>query len=487
MLRTIISVIASAVLLILAYPQIEWWGLAWIGMVPVLLAINGKSYKSAFGWGFLTGFLFFFGTLGWFVYVTYPGAILLIAYISLYFAVFALAFRFFQPLPIVLRSLVLSSVWTVLELIRAHLFSGFGWVMLGHSQYKNTLLIQCADITGVYGVSFLVMLVNVLVFETIKNAKQIRHLQIIVGVLISLVLGYGFWKVSNVPAWPTVAVGVVQPNIAQDQKWNPQMQPAVVQKTIFLSHAFKTYAPDLIVWPETSLPGIVSDVPYLVAAIKMAVHNIHTPVLMGAITDDQGQYFNSAYLISSDGQMGARYDKIHLVPFGEFIPLRPLLGWINHFVALEDFTSGKQYTIFKASNQPFGVLICFEDTLGYLRRNLANAGAGFFVNMTNDAWFMDTKAPFIHLQAAAFGCVENMRSLVRSANTGFSGFIDPFGRVIASVQDEHHKKTFVSGTAFARIPVVMTKTFYTKYGDVFTGLCFLTILWALNQRRRMRR
>ena len=136
---------------------------------------------------------------------------------------------------------------------------------------------------------------------------------------------------------------------------------------------------------------------------------------------------------------------------------------------------------------PFGVLICFEDTLGYLWRNFVNAGAGFLVNMTNDAWFLDTKAPFIHMQAAVFGCVENKRALVRAANTGFSGFIDPFGRTIAAVEDRRHKKTFISGVAYAQIPVVQEKTVYTKYGDIFTMLCLLSILSAIIRRKKERR
>ena len=148
--------------------------------------------------------------------------------------------------------------------------------------------------------------------------------------------------------------------------------------------------------------------------------------------------------------MLGRYDKIHLVPFGEYLPLRPILGWINKFVPLDDFTPGKTYKIFSIapSQKKFGVLICFEDTLGYLCRHFAQAGADFFVNMTNDAWFRDTKAPFLHLQAAVFGCVENHRSLARAANTGVSALVDPWGRIIATVGDGHGKETFIEGTAW---------------------------------------
>lgn len=487
--RIVIGAIASALLLILAYPQIQWWPLAWIAFVPFLLVLNGKNYKASFGLGYLFGFLFFAGTLGWFVYVTYPGAFVLIAYLSLYVAIFGLAVCFAKPFSFFSRLILLPSCWVVLEYIRAHALSGFGWVLLGHSQCANTLLIQIADITGVYGVSFIVMMVNVLIAESIKHRATktagIVKAQVVVFSIIIVAFTYGFVSIWKAPAWPKSLVAVVQPNIPQAVKWEESLQPSIVGTTAQLTTGLKGLHADLIVWPETSLPGVMSEVPYLVGAIKLTAVKVEAPLLMGAITDEKGTYFNSAYLIEENGNIQGRYDKIHLVPFGEFLPLRPILGWINRYVPLEDFTAGKEYTILHTKQgHPFGVLICFEDTVSDLRRHFANAGAKFFVNMTNDAWFMDTKAPFIHLQAAIFGCVENKRSLVRAANTGFSGLIDPFGRILASVSDGQQKHTFISGRAWAEIPVVSQKTFYTKYGDVFTLLCLFAILFLSLWRRK---
>lgn len=496
MLWTITALIASAVLAVIAYPQVGWWLTAWAALVPYLWAIDGKSTRAAFGWSFLFGFMFFAGTLGWFVHVTVPGAILLLLYLSFYIALFGVAFRYFSACPLVWRIFILPAVWVVLEFIRAHLFTGFGWAMLGHSQYKNIWLIQIADVTGVYGVSYLVMLVNVLLFErtklarapqTSRPAKLMLLLRGIVCMVVAAALLYG-WNVINAAdrlVLPTVKVGVVQPNISQSVKWDPTAQPWIVQKTINLTHDFDKSELDLIVWPETSLPGVISEAPYMMEAIKITARKMNKPLLIGAISDDRKKYYNSAYFVKPDGTEGLRYDKIHLVPFGEFFPFRPILGWIYTYIGFDDFTPGKKYTLFKAGEdeQLFGVLICFEDTLGYLWRNFTNAGAGFLINMTNDAWFMDTKAPFIHLQAAVFGAVENKRSLVRAANTGFSGFVDPWGRILGQVKDEHNKMTFVPGTASASIPVMTTKTFYTKFGDIFTWLCFFAILLAIRTRK----
>ncbi len=475
--------------MVLAYPQIEWAPLVWVALVPLLLIFDGKSPRrprAAFGWFYLCGLLFFFSTVGWFVYVTWVGAVALIAYLAVYFGLFGLAVKFFQPLPFCCRLLVLPSVWVGLEYARSHVITGFGWVGLGHSQYKNLLLIQIADLTGAYGVSFLIVLVNVLIAGSIKHpALNLRKAQIaVIGVLLCA-FGYGFWRLAYFPQYPTVTVGVVQPNIPQELKWDNRLQPLIVDKTIAVTKLLRNSKADLIVWPETALPGVTSEVPHLMSAIERTAQDLHLPLLVGAITDEKKHYFNSAYLVSAKGELSGRYDKIHLVPFGEYMPLHPWLDWLNNFVGLEDFTSGSKYTILQAGpGKPFGVLICFEDTLGYLWRNFTNAGAGFLVNMTNDAWFKDTKAPFLHLQPAVFGCVENKRSLVRAANTGFSGFIDPLGRVLAAVHDGHGKMTFVQGVSLARVPVATEKTFYTKYGDVFTWACFLVILWGMAQRRR---
>ena len=476
-----LSCLLSAGLLELSFPRIEWAPLAWFALVPLLCALDGQKPWTAFRRAYFCGFLFFAITLGFFVYVTYVGTFFLVSFLSLYFAFFGMVFVYFQRLTIVPRIFVLSSAWVALEFIRAHLFTGFGWAMLGHSQYKNIWLIQIADKTGVYGVSFLVVLVNLLLFETWRARSFLLKANIIVVTLLSVVFLYGWWVTGQKKYDEIVRVGIVQPNIPLKIAWDDQRKPWIIDKTIQLTQKFRNQKLDLIVWPETSLPGVISDATFLTYEIRAAAASLHTPILIGSIAQEGERYYNSAFLIGPDGQMMGRYDKIHLVPFGEYLPLRPILGWINAIIPLDDFTSGKTYKIFSItpSSFKFAVLICFEDTLGYLRRNFSRAGAGFFVNMTNDAWFRDTKAPFLHLQAAVFGCVENHRSLARAANTGVSALVDPWGRIIAAVSDGNGKKAFVAGTAWGSLPINHEMPFYTKYGDVFTYLCFLCILVAV--------
>ena len=480
-----LSCLLSALLLNLSFPQIEWAPLAWVALVPLLCILDGQKPWRAFRRAYLCGFLFFSATLGWISYVTYPGAFFLVVFLSLYFAFFGVLFVYFQRLALIPRIFVLASAWVVLEFIRAHLFTGFGWVMLGHSQYKNLLLIQIADKIGVYGVSFLVILVNLLLFETWAKRSLLLKANIAVITILSLVLAYGFWVTGQKKYYPIVRVGVIQPNIPLVVDWDENLKPWIIDKNIRLTKQLQDQKLDLIVWPETSLPGLISDSPFLTTEIQATAIGLHIPILIGSVAKQGAQYYNSAFLIGADGQMLGQYDKIHLVPFGEYLPLRPILGWIGKIVSLDDFTSGKTYKVFSIApaQKKFSVLICYEDTLGYLRHNFVQAGADFFINMTNDAWFKDTKAPFLHLQAAVFGCVENHRSLARAANTGVSALVDPWGRIIAAVSDGHGKKTFVEGTAWGSLPLNHEKTFYTKYGDVFTYLCFLCILVAAVLRK----
>ena len=479
-----LACLLSAVLLVLSFPQMELSFLSWIALVPLFAVIDGQKPWRAFRRAYLCGFLFFFATLGWFVYVTFPGALLLVAFLSLYFGFFGMIFVYFHRLPFIPRIFVISSAWVVLEFIRAHLFTGFGWVMLGHTQYKNIWLIQIADHTGVYGVSFLVILVNLLIFENWWTRPFLFKANILVIVFLLSALAYGYWVTEQPRDEKMVRVGLVQANIPLAINWDESRKPWIVTKTLALTQKMRNQKLDLIIWPETSLPGVITESPYWVYEIQKTAVSMRTPILIGSVANEGKRYYNSAFLIGTDGQSLGRYDKIHLVPFGEYLPLRPILGWINKFVSLDDFTSGHTYKIFSVGQpaKKFGVLICFEDTLGYLRRNFAKAGAGFFVNMTNDAWFERTKAPFLHLQAAVFGCVENHRSLASAANTGVSALVDPRGRIIATVS-KGKDKTFIEGVVSGTLPLNQEMTFYTKYGDIFTILCFLCILVAVALRK----
>ena len=209
---------------------------------------------------------------------------------------------------------------------------------------------------------------------------------------------------------------------------------------------------------------------------------------------ENGHYYNTAILLSKDGEVLQQYKKIHLVPFGEYIPLRPLFPFLEHIVPIADFTAGGEYAVFdfpqkegaktRGNGRSFSVLICFEDTIAGIARQFVRRGAGLLVNMTNDAWFKDTKAPFMHAQASVFRSVENRRPLVRAANTGVSCSIDASGRMVQAVADERGKKTYVSGYAIMKVRFGRQETFYTRYGDVFVLAC-AGLLWTVVRRRKI--
>jgi len=479
------SCLLSTALLVFSFPKVDFFPLAWVALVPLLIVLDGQRPWRAFRRAYLVGFIFFALIVGWLVNVTWIGAICMFAFLALYFGIFGLLFVYFQPLPLLLRILVLSSAWSALEFIRDHLFSGFGWGMLGYSQYKNLYLIQIADIVGVYGISFLIVFVNLVLFEIWKARRILFAPTMTVGGMLLFVFGYGAFVLHHHAVRPTVRIGLVQPNISLAEDWDDSKKDLIVEGTLKLTRTFKGQGLDLIIWPETSLPGVIDDSPELVNQIQATARDLNTPIMIGSIAQEGQSYYNSAFFIDAQGHLRGHYDKIHLVPFGEYLPLRPVLGWINKIIEIDDFTFGSHYKVFSLSPQKnFAVLICYEDTLSGLRRRFVSGGANFLVNMTNDAWFKDTKEPYMHLANAVLGCVESHRSLARAANTGVSALVDPWGHIISTVSDGNGKNTFVEGTTWGEVPLNGEKTFYTKYGDIFTYFCFLCILVAAIRRKQ---
>ena len=229
------------------------------------------------------------------------------------------------------------------------------------------------------------------------------------------------------------------------------------------------------------MPGFLENDAFLKEAIKAQARDIKIPLLVGSVSSKDNQYFNSAILISEEGQFLQKYDKLHLVPFGEYIPLKKIFSFLETVVPIGDFVPGEEYTVFsldakrhKLNAIRFSVLICFEDLFAGLSRQFVKKGAGFLVNITNDAWFGDTSSPEQHLQASVFRAVENRRYLVRAANTGMSGFISPCGRL--DLLKKNNKSTYVSGYKTENIFIAKDRgTIYTRFGDFFILICLVIV------------
>lgn len=429
------------------------------------------------------------------LYLSLPILFLLAAYLALYLGFFTGILSRTSKKPI--TAIVLAPVlWVTLEYIRSFLFSGFPWELTGYSQYKNLMIIQISDITGIYGVSFLIMVVNITVlFTLLWITKKKWHGETISGkiaatalifsaITIGLTFCYGkqrlaaFKKtISNAPAHK---ISIVQGNIEQGVKWNPAYQISSIQKYIDLSSNASATKSDLIVWPETSVPFYFLYDKKLSNLVKIGIQNFESDFLIGAPSfiikkNEKIDYLNSAYLLSPNGRVNGKYDKAHLVPFGEYIPFKKFLPFVGKIVkGIGDFAPGQKGAVIRQDGLGLGALICYEIIFPDLARAMAKNNALLLINITNDAWFGKSSAPYQHFSMAVFRAVENRRSLIRSANTGISGFIYPTGRIMKQT-DIFQEAVFTKA-----MPIIDKKTIYTRYGDWFAITCiFITsiLLW----------
>ena len=495
--------------MVLAFPGFNAGFLAFVAMLPLFYALDGKRGPEAFFIAYTAGVVFFFGTVWWLVHVTLPGMIVLVLYLALYFGIFGALVslglcpsRYVSSRALSYISLFLIPAgWVTCEWLRSHIFGGFGWVALGYSQSASLPLIQIADITGVYGVSFVIVMVNIAIFLTLKSQQEkeaVMDIAMVIAIIVIFIcLIYGYIRLNNIFTGERLKVGVVQGNIPQDEKWDQDLRNRIMDKYEGLTKRLAKHKVDLIIWPETSIPGFVETEPDLLDRMKKLVLEVKTPLLAGTLRENpavKDLYFNSASLFLPDGHIADTYDKIHLVPFGEYVPFKHVFSFVEKIapVPIGDVTKGKEYTVFSyllqrnakekdvvlklTKNVRFSCLICFEDMFPELAREFVRKGAGFLVNITNDAWYKKTSAAWQHAQGSIFRAVENRVALVRATNTGVSCFIDQKGKVL-NVIKRGDEALFVDG--YGETEIIMTNiwTFYNVYGDIFAYLCiFATII-----------
>ena len=496
--------IASGLLVILAFPVFDFFFLAWIALLPLLISLWQRTPKEAFKAGYIFGIIYFFGTLYWIYHsITVFGGIPLIAslcivfllclYLGLYPAIFSWLFISIIRKTKLPALFIAPIVWVVLEFLKSYLFSGFPWASIGYSQYRFLHMIQVADITGIYGISFLVVAVNGAIFDIVLLKRRLREMPlyplvysvagfITLAALLIFTLGYGVWRLGQNRESGTINVSVIQGNIEQDKKWEPAFQKEVFDIYADLSQkAAAASSPQLIIWPETSVPFLFDyDTANTEKFIQMQ-KGLGTYLLFGSVlvrerTKEKTLLTNSALLLNRDGKPIYKYDKIHLVPFGEYVPLRSLLFFIDKIaVGIGDFVPGDSYLRAGADFGSFGTMICYEIIFPGLVRKFYAKGGDFIVTITNDAWFGSTAGPYQHFSMAVFRAVENRKPVVRAANTGISGFIDSSGRIIS--RTSLFTREFLPG----QVKIDKTLTFYTKYGDLFSYACIiLFIIMLLN-------
>jgi apolipoprotein N-acyltransferase len=501
MIFSLILSAAGGLILSVAFPTLNLDLLAWLAFIPLLAALERERFlPRAAICGFFFGLAFFAVDLRWIIQTMvihgkfHPFTATLI-FVSMICAL-ALLPALFSVVCVFLDNrgfnllLVAPVAWSSLEYIRTYVFTGFPWDLVAYSQAHRLALTQICDLTGVYGLSFLIVMVNVGLFSFMKfvvdrDWKRLSRLLIAFGCL-GMVLIYGTVRLGDFPknqvVADTVSAGILQGDISQDIKWDPLSRSQTFVRYESLAQDAVKRGADLLIWPETSVPVVIggSDPSWKYATHISKV--LKVPMLIGAPyethTHDNVNFFNSAFLVEN-GELTERYDKIHLVPFGEYMPLSWMLPLGPGLAAREaDYSAGSVVTIMKPGRfPPFGVLICYEAIFPYIARSAVLSGAEALVNITNDGWFGNSAAPYQHLVMAGFRAIENRVWLFRAANTGVSAVYDRAGRLVASLP------LMEQGALVRRIPArPQAGSFYTRYSDIFAwtvmGLLAIMLLFG---------
>lgn len=486
--------VIAAVLLTLAFPPFDLGFLAWGALVPLLFALDGAGRKTGFLVGLAFGFFFFLGTVYWVVnsMSNYGGIpfltsvflmLLLVATLGLYTGLFGLLSTIMDGRPIT-RILLLPAVWVAVEYLRGYItYFGFPWILLGYSQTPYLPVIQISDITGVWGVSFLVVMVNSGVYEILKALAREKRLPLkeaaIIAAALTAVVAYGFVRINEVDrevkAWQDLKVGISQGSIDQSLKWDASFEKKTIGIYGELSEKEGKEGARFIVWPETAVPFYLGEDLTRGVPVRDIAKRTQSYILTGSPSynynagSGEVSYFNSAYVIAPTGDIVGRYDKIHLVPYGEYVPLKRFFPFIKKLtVGVGEFSRGPVPVPIRFDGGKVGTLICFESIFPEIAAGNVKAGATVLANITNDAWFGRTSAPYQHFEMAAMRAVENKVFLLRAANTGISAVVDPVGRV--------RKKTglFVRTGLVDDIKIRQGPlTLYSRYGDIFVYGCII--------------
>ena len=517
--------------------NLTWF--CWIALTPLIAAILFSGKESRHPWlrnlalGYVMGLTFFWTALSWLTTVTILGWFVLQFYMAIYFALWAWFCGLLRPrearrqlsagkwdqmlaearstaaLPRspwtksannLLLAFLLAAAWATQEWLRGWVFSGWGWNGLGVALHDTWPLIQIAEFTGVAGLSFMVAFANVILVTTAyrlvleartHTTRPHFDLTLTMAAIVG-VLTFGLRASQVSPPTKPLRVAAVQSNVPQNQKFDPQFTTKIFDKFRRLSEiALRSNPPpDLLIWPESSLPGPVLIEPESNKFVMDLTASAESDLLLGTIDEENRDLYNAALLISDGGERVQLYRKVHLVPFGEYVPGRhrvPLLARIVGDQVPGDFSAGREYTVFSLTNSDVQVapLICFEDTIGELVRQFVlptetNPGANLLVDITNDGWFLHSAGSHQHLANAIFRCVETRRPMVRAANTGVTCFVNQSGRITQVLRDESGS-TFTEGvlTGEIKVPTEHDLTFYTRHGELFAKACAVITVFAM--------
>jgi apolipoprotein N-acyltransferase len=495
---------ASGALLALSFPKFGHPAFAWLALAPLLVALTAPvSLLRAFFAGLVCGVIYFTGTLYWMTGVmsVYGGIhpavagtlnAAFIAYLALYVAVFAVIMRRLHA-AFGARALAAAPlVWTTAELGRGYLFTGFPWVLLGYSQTSVLPIAQIASVVGVFGVSALVAsggaaLAGIAVARAYRSAALV-----LAAVLLVAVWGNARVRESALTAeGEPIRVGLIQGNVDQAQKWDVSRSNAIFAEYMNKTRQAIARGATLILWPESSTPFRFEEDPNGASQIRTLAATAGVSILFGSDHIEWSgtgplrrpeRAFNSAFLVRSDGTNGGIYSKMHLVPWGEYVPLKDLLFFVGPLVEAigVGFVAGEEPTLLPVHGRPVSVAICYEVIYPDLVRRFVRGGSELLTTITNDAWFGRTSAPYQHFEQASMRAIEEGRYLIRAANTGVSGIVDPYGRVL------DRTAIYEPAVVVGDVRFLTATTVYERIGDVvaYAGALLTLLLVAASRAAR---
>ncbi len=480
----------SGVLLALSFPKFGHWAIAWVALVPLLFALTrAETVLAALRSGYVAGAVSSLGVVYWtsLVVIQYGGLSLpvglaIMVAVCLVLAVFPSLFalmvgrwlRAFGPLALLASPLA----WVATEMLRSYTLLRFSWCLLGYSQQPNPPVIQIARYTAVYGVSFLLVLASGVLAFLLVEARPGRRWAAVVGLAVGVGAAWGHGLITlrqPIAESGRLRVGLVQGAVIQEEKWDPALAWRNIERHLALTRQAAASGARLVVWPESSVPFLYDRHPEVAEDLQGLARDQDIYLLFGnddwePLPEGGHRTFVGAKLLTPQGYLAYRYHKMRLVPFGEYVPLQPLFTLGGRYAAklvqqVADFSPGTEAAVGLVDGQRFGTLICYEAIFPDQVRQFTVRGADLIVNITNDAWYGRTSAPYQHLAMAAFRAVENGKYLVRAANTGITAVVDPRGRVVEKTA------LFEPAVLVREVPIVSGQTFYARHGDVFGWTC----------------
>jgi apolipoprotein N-acyltransferase len=499
--------LVSGALLALSFPRYGHPAFAWIALVPLLVALTGwqgrpgplpgQPPRRAFLLGLTSGFVYFAGTLYWtgtvirtFGGIPLPAAVLGVVLLSFYQGFFPALFALITSRLIARGGLVAvflsAAAWVATEFFRGVVFGGFPWVLLGDSQVTVLPVAQLASVLGVYGVSGLIAFINAAIAYAVLTSGRRRGAALASAALV--VVGTGAWGTARIAdgsltrAGTAIRLGLIQANIAQEDKWKSGEARRIFTTYIAMTRDAVKRGAEFVIWPESATPFMFEQDPVGQATLRALAQELRVPILFGSdqeVMQPEPALYNAAYLVAPDGRTAAVYRKIHLVPWGEFIPMKRLLFFVSPLVdSFTDFSPGTSMVMLPIGSHLTSTAICYEVVYPSLIRQAVVAGSELLTTITNDAWYGHSSAPYQHFALASMRAIEQGRYLARAANTGISGVVDPYGRVV------RQSGIFEQDTLVEQVRFLKDRTIYSRIGDAVAYAAIAIVVLGLVLLRR---